>query len=138
MYNVNSFLFFKKNNFLKTNYLINKSSEKTNMKSIFLTNYFNKYNLFKLGNLNKNVDMVFLFKFNRNYYYNFNIYLNNKNYINFFLVINRYFKSNFNFLILDSSYKNTLPLYNYIFGNKNLYHEKLFFFLNKKNIINSS
>lgn len=92
--------------------------------------YFNKIFFFK-DNTTKINQLNFyglIGKNNSRFYY-----FNNYNFFFFkkvFNVLIEITKNNYNYLILNSSYKNILPLYNYIFNFNNLLTYKKYFFLN--------
>lgn len=135
-----SFFFLKYFNFYSLKF-INNSSKNITLKKNFNFNfnfysnnlvfkyfkYFNKIILFK-GDLFKKNSLNYLYNYKKNTFYNFNN--NNYKYFNrlsnLILEIN---KSNYNFLILDKSYKNIFPLYNYIFKLNNLLIYKKYFFI---------
>lgn len=102
---------FSKNNFVLTKYL----------------NYFNKVvYINKTFFKNSNLNLFYKYK-NQNFYY-----FNNFNYVIFKKLTNLLFKINLckkNFVLLDRSYKSVLPVYNYIFGLKNISLYKNYFFI---------
>lgn len=119
------------------NIIFNKKLEKLKIDFTLKNNlllkyvkYFNKLVFYRNINIKNN---------QLNYYNTFNkknsYYLNNYNNFYFKKFINLLFflnSSGYNFLVLDKSYKNVLPLYNYIFNFKNLLLYKKYFFIDTK------
>lgn len=114
-----SFIFYKNFNFKCKNNFIFKYFK-----------YFNKLLFFKNNSIRLN---------QINYYGSINnykfYYFNNYNYFFYKKLINLIFdinKQNNNFIILDKSYKNVFPLFNYLFNYKNIIIYKKYFFINPK------
>ena len=89
-------------------------------KIIIKNNSFVKHNVINFYGEFKNSYLYYFNKFNYKYY---------KNLINLIFSVNQ---NNKNFVILDNSYKNIFPIYNYIFNFKNIIVYKKYFFINSK------
>lgn len=125
----NSFYLLKSLKFKQVDF--NYSYSFNSISSFFFINkYFGFHNI-----VNKN-SFNYLFKYNKKYYYDFNK-LNNIFFKKIFNILSTLFKNGYNALILDHSYKSIVPIYNCIFGIKNLYSNKDFFFIDKKNFTRS-
>jgi hypothetical protein len=117
-------LIFKKKIILKTFF----KKQNNNL----ILNQFNNYDyFFKMNNLSKIRYINFYFYYNKKFYYNFS-YINKFYYNNFINILNIYFKNGSNMLFIDDNYKYLLPVYNIIYGLKNINSEKNFFFLKIK------
>lgn len=116
-------------NFFNKKFLIFLLKNDNSLKSNY-TNLFKSNNFFYKNNLIISKEINFFFKINNKYYYSFN-YLNKYLFKIFFDSISSLLSKNSNFLFLDINNKMYLPLYNYLYGLKNLYSQKNFFFLNK-------
>ena len=111
-----------------------KYTKKNLIKVNFSKNiYYDLNNFFFLKlNYHYNNKFIVFFREKKNFYFTFN-YLNKLYFNNFNYFINNIFYSNTNnnFLILDNDQKNIIPIYNYIFGEKNIRLNKNFFCINK-------
>lgn len=136
---LNNFNFFLVKNNLKFNFFnfnlnppikLNVSLKKKLLNNNILINYFKYFNKIILlhNNSIKNNQLQILYSYKKSNFYffnNYNFYFFKKIF-NLLLELNL---NNFNYLILDSSYKNIFPLYNYIFNFNNLLVYKNFFFI---------
>lgn len=131
----NYYLILKFNSNFKINKLtFNKKIESHNIKNLFKQNlmlkYFKYFNTVVLLNngLKRLKQLNFYYSHNKNNFFYFNSY----NFFYFKKLINLIFqinKENYNFVIFDKSYKNILPLYNYIYNFKNLSLYRKYFFV---------
>lgn len=115
-----NFIFFNK--LLKNNY---------NASNYIFLKFFKFYNKLSAKNLNF-IDNIIIHK---NLLNNFNFYTFNKYNVLFyknFIKMFKHFSFENNFLIIDNNFKNVLPLNNYIFGYKNMFIYKNFFFFDFK------
>lgn len=93
--------------------------------------YYNKLGL-KLFNDKKFIidNNVKYFLKNKKYYYNYS-YTNNLLFNNLINMFSLFCENKHNLLFIDNNEKLLTPLYNYIYGFKNIYVNKDFFFLKK-------
>lgn len=154
---MNLFFFFKKLNFFKINFFLLESFSwlymffiKNSKNFVLRKNYTTFINFKKKNNylyLKYYKFFNFIIKSNIHFksfnyvylnksYKNFDFYTLNNSNINFIKtylnLITDLTLSNGKFLILDSSYKSVLPLYNYLFNFKNLYAYKNYFLIDPK------
>jgi hypothetical protein len=124
-----NFLKSDKNLLLKTSVNFNKKLSFLN-KNIFILKYlkyFNKIIFFKNNSIRLNQLDYYGHYNNYNFYY-----FNNYNFVFYKKLINLLFQinqENKNFIILDKTYKNIFPLYNYVFNLKNITMYKKYFFV---------
>lgn len=143
---INSFFFLKNYNL----YLFFISSKNNIFSNIVDKKKINFNNSFSLNHFSKNFLLKYVKYFNKIIMFNsklikinqlsyFYSYKNNKffffNKFNYFYV-DKVLKlllqinfNNYNFLILDSNFKNYFPIYNYIYGLNNLLIYKKYFFI---------
>ncbi len=107
------------------------SNIKSNIKYNHNFKYFNFNFIFKFNNISKKKYLNFYFYYNKKFYHNFG-YINKLYYNNFINILFIFFNTKNNILIIDEDYNHILPIYNIIYGKKNLNLEKNFFFLKKK------
>ena len=119
-------LFF---NYFKNNIFLNKPKISNNYKNLYF--YLNKKNNFIEKSKKNNNVVKHLFLFNSGYY---SIYKNINNFYfkNFLKFLNIFSYINNNFIFIDVDIKFLVPFYNYVFGFKNLFQNKNFFFIKKK------